>query len=202
MLLALHRNQESAAASARALSLFSDSAALWYIHGEALLVTDHPREAEQALLQSAALEVNVATWSELEELYRRERRFPAAIDALKRLTVISPDPPAILITLGYTYLESGRPRDALEVFDRTEKALPAGTGNPALAETDNGRALAWNMAGDLGKATFFEEKAVTLAPQSPNYWNQLAQFYDLQGRATDAQKAREQAARLISDRGP
>ncbi len=202
VLLALHRNQESAAASARALSVFNDSAALWYIHGEALLLTDHPREAEQALLQSAALEVNVATWSRLEDLYRRERRFPAAIDALERLTVISPDPPEILITLGYTYLESGRPRDALEAFDRTEKALPAGTGNPALAETDNGRALAWNMIGDLGKAIFFEEKAISLAPQSPNYWNQLAQFYDLQGRTTDAQEAREQAARLIRDQRP
>ncbi len=201
VLLALHRNQEAAVASARALSLFSDSAALWYIRGAALLLTDHPREAEQALLQSAALEVNGATWSELADLYRRERRFPAAIDALERLTVISPNPPAILMALGYTYLESGRPQDALQAFDRTEKALPAGT-NPALAETDNGRALAWSLVGNVEKATFFEEKAITLAPQTPTYWDQLAHFYDLQGRATDAQKAREQFAALTSGQEP
>ncbi len=196
VLLALHRNQEAADASLRALSIFSDSAALWHIRGTALLLTGNPREAEQALLQSAALEVNVATWSELADLYRRERRFPSAIDALERLTVISPDPAAILMALGYTYLEAGRPRDALQTFDRTEKALPASTGNQALADADNGRALAWNMAGDLGKATFFEEKAVTLSPQDPNYWKQLAQFYNLQGRASDAQRALEQAAAL------
>ncbi len=201
VLLALHRNQEAATASARALSLFSDSAALWYIRGQALLLTGQSREAEQALLQSAALEVNVATWYQLADLYRKERRFPAAIDALERLTVISPDPPSILMTLGYTYLESGRPKDALEAFDRTENALPAGTTNPVLAETDNGRALAWNMIGDLGKATFFEEKAIALAPQIPGYWNQLAQFYERQGRETDAEKARDQAARLAGGQG-
>jgi hypothetical protein len=194
VLLALHRNQEAADASARALSIFSDSAALWYVRGTALLLTNHPSEAEQALLQSAALEVNVATWSELADLYRRERRLPATIDALERLAVISPDPASNLLALGYTYLEAGRPKDALQAFDRTEKALTAGTTNPALADAYNGRALAWNMAGDLVKATFFEEKAVTLAPQNPDYWKQLAQFYSRQGRAIDAQKALEQAA--------
>ena len=193
VLLALHRNQEAAAASMRALSLFSDSAALWYVRGQALLLTDHPREAEQALLQSAALEVNVATWYQLAEIYRKERRFPAAINALERLTVISPDPPSILMTLGYTYLESGRPKDALEAFDRTEKALPVGS-NPGLAEVNNGRALAWNMAGDLRRATLLEEKAVALAPQAANYWRQLAQFYTVQGRTVDAQNALEKAA--------
>ena len=201
VLLALHRNQEAATASARALSLYSDSAALWYVRGQALLLTDHPREAELALLQSAALEVNVATWYQLADLYRKERRFPAAIDALERLTVISPNPAEIMMALGYTYLESGRPKDALEAFDRTEKALPAES-SPARAEVNNGRALAWNMVGNLGKATLFEEKATALAPQTANYWNQLAQFYDRQGRTIDAQKAREQASGLISGREP
>lgn len=201
VLLALHRNQEAATASARALSLYSDSAALWYVRGQALLLTDHPREAELALLQSAALEVNVATWYQLADLYRKERRFPAAIDALERLTVISPNPAEIMMALGYTYLESGRPKDALEAFDRTEKALPAES-SPARAEVNNGRALAWNMVGNLGKATLFEEKATALAPQTANYWNQLAQFYDRQGRTIDAQKARAQAAGLISGQEP
>ena len=200
--LALQRNQEAAAASTRALSVFSDSAALWYIRGKALLLTGNPREAERDLLQSAALQVNAATWSELADLYRSQRRFPAAIDALGRLAVISPNPPVILMALGYTYLESDRPKDALQAFDRAEKALPAGTSNPAFADADNGRALAWSMFGDLGKATSFEEKAVALAPQSPNYWNQLAHFYDLQGRTMDAEKASEKAAALTRGQEP
>jgi tetratricopeptide (TPR) repeat protein len=196
--LALSRNQEAAAASTRALSIFSDNAGLWYVRGKAMLLTGHPGEAERDLLQSVTLQPTVAGWSELADLYRRQRRFSPAVDALKRLAVISPNPSVILIALGYTYLESGLPKDALQAFDRAEKALPAGMSGPVLADADNGRALAWNMLGDLGKATFFEEKAVILAAQTPSYWNQLARFYDLQGRAADAQKASEQAAALTS----
>ena len=198
LLLALHRNQEAASASARALSIFDNSAALWYIHGKALLLMGNLREAERDLLQSAALQVNVATWSELADLYRSQRRFPDAIDALQRLAVISPHPPVILMALGYTYLEARRPKDALLAFDRAERALPPGTSNLALADADNGRALAWSMVGDLEKAASFEEMAVALAPRISNYWNQLAHFYDLQGRATDAEKAREKAAALTN----
>jgi tetratricopeptide (TPR) repeat protein len=184
------------------LSIFSDSAALWYVRGKALRLTGNFGEAELDLLQSAELEVNVATWSELADLYRGQGRFPAAIAALERLAVISPSPSVTLMALGYTYVESGRPKDALQAFDRAEKALPAGTSNPALADADNGRALAWSMFGDLGKAVSLEEKAVALAPQMPTYWIQLARFYDLQGRITDAQKASEKATELSSGRAP
>jgi len=200
--LALHRNQEAAAASTRALSIFSDSAALWYIRGKAMMLTGNPREAERDLLQSAELEVNVATISELADLYRSQRRFPAAIAALERLAVISPSPSVTLRALGYTYVESGRPKDALHAFDRAEKVSPPGSSNLALADADNGRALAWSMSGDLGKAVSLEEKAVALAPQTPAYWNQLAHFYDLQGRTTDGQKAAEKAAAVSSGRAP
>jgi len=77
-----------------------------------------------------------------------------------------------------------------------------GFANPGLAEVNNGRAGAWNMVGDLAKATLFEEKAIAIAPQTANYWNQLAQLYDRQGRETDAQKARDQAAGLAGGQGP
>jgi Flp pilus assembly protein TadD len=196
VLLALQRNQEAGDASTRALSIFSDSAPVWYIRGRAMLSTGHPREAEQSLLQSAALKVNVSTWSDLANLYRNQGRFPAAIDALERLAVISPNPAPILLLLGYTQLDASRPKDALQAFDRAEKALPPSSsdGDAPLAASDNGRALAWNMLGDLGQATSFQERAVHLAPNSPSYWNQLAHLYELQGRAADAQRAGAEAA--------
>ena len=202
LLLTLQRNQEAEVASTKALSIFSDSAPLWYIRGRALLLTGHPQEAERALLQSAALQVNVATWSELADLYRTQGRFPAAIDALERLVVISPDVSAILVVLGYTHLDAGHPRDALQAFDRAERALPAGNADadPARAAINDGRARAWGMLGDLGRATSFEEMAVRLAPQAPSYWNQLAHLYQHQGRTTDAQNASAQAAALSSQR--
>ncbi len=200
--VALQRNQEAAAASAKALSIFSYSAPVWYVRGSTLLLTGHPREAEQSLLQSAALQVNASTWSELADLYRSQKRFPAAIDALERVAVISPDPAEALVQLGYTHLDAGDPKDALQAFDRAERALPAASGAAPLAALDNGRAVAWSMLGDLSRATSFAEKAVHLSPQTPDYWNQLGRLYTLQGRAADAASASERAAGLTSTRRP
>jgi tetratricopeptide (TPR) repeat protein len=104
--------------------------------------------------------------------------------------------------LGYTYLEAGRPRDAAKAFDEAEASLPAGASNAALAAADHGRALAWSTFGDLRKATYFEEKAVALAPLTPDYWNQLARLYDQQGRAADALKASERAQALTAIQQP
>ncbi len=202
LLLILNRNQESADASTQALSVFGGSPALWYFRGRAMLLTGHPSEAERDLLQSASLGARVVTWSALADLYGSQRRYPAAINALEHLAAISPDPAGILIALGYTNLDAGKPKDAIQAFDRAEKASRAGTDNPVLADADNGRALAWSISGDLGKATLFEEKAVVLAPQVPGYWTQLARLYDLQGRATEARGAREKALVLTGSREP
>ena len=202
LLLALQRNQEAVAAATKGLSIYSDRAALWYVRGKALLSTGHQREAEQSLLQSAALEVNLTTWTELANLYRSQRRFPAAIDALEKLADLSPEPPSVLVALGDTYLEAGDAKRALAALDRAEKALPQANGHAALAEINHERALAWSMLGDVGQAIGFEEKAVGLAPQAANYWNQLARYYDLQGQAADARRASEKAAALASGREP
>ena len=202
VLLALNRSPEALDASTHALNVFSGSAALWYIRARALMAAGQTGEAERDLLQSAALEDRVPTWSVLADLYRSQRRVPAAIDALEHLTVISPDPSGPLLALGYTYLEAGKPGDAMEAFERVPRATPAGATNPAVAEADNGQALVWSATGDLAKAASFEERAVALAPQNPNYWNQLARFYELQGRVTDAIRASERAAALSGNPGP
>jgi tetratricopeptide (TPR) repeat protein len=202
VLLALNRSQDALNASTRALNIFSDCPALWYVRGRALMLTGHPREAEHDLLQSTALEDRDATWSELADLYRSQRRYPAAIDALERVADLTPDPEGALIQLGYTELEAGRPGDALRAFDRLEKAAPAGTGNPVLAEADNGRSQAWGMSGNVDAATRFEEKAVSLAPENPVYWNQLARLYSAQGRTADALQAGERAQALGANSQP
>jgi tetratricopeptide (TPR) repeat protein len=202
VLLALNRSPEALDASTHALNVFSGSAALWYIRARALMAAGQTGEAERDLLQSAALEDRVPTWSVLADLYRTQRRIPAAIDALEHLAAISPDPSGPLLALGYTYLDAGKPGNAMEAFDRVPRATPAGAPNPAVAEADNGQALAWSATGDLAKAASFEEQAVALAPQNPNYWNQLAHFYELQGRAADALRASERAAALSGNPRP
>lgn len=193
LLLALQRNREAAVASSHALSIFSDSAMLWYVHGKSELLMGNAREAEQDFLQSATLKANVATWSELANLYRRQRRFLAATKALEQLTSISPDPSGILVALGYTTIDAGQPQNALQAFERAEKALPHGSGRLPLAEIKNGEALAWSRLRNLDRATFFEEQAVRIAPQNTTYCSQLARFYELQGRPDDARRVRGQA---------
>jgi len=202
VLLALNRSQEALDASTQALSVFSDCPALWFFRGRALLLTGNAAEGERDLLQSAALEDRDATWSVLADLYRSQGRFPAAIDAQKHLASLLPHPTGALMQLGYTYLEAGRPRDAAKAFDEAEASLPAGASNAALAAADHGRALAWSTFGDLRKATYFEEKAVALAPLTPDYWNQLARLYDQQGRAADALKASDRAQALTAIQQP
>jgi tetratricopeptide (TPR) repeat protein len=198
VLLTLNRNQEAVNASRRALQEFSDSASLWYVRGKALLLMNNPNEAEKALLQSAALDTSVAAWSELANLYRAQRRLPAAIDALERLSGISPDPPSVLVVLGFTYLDASNPQKAIGAFDRAEKSLPAGAENQALAAADHGRASAWATSGDLRRAVDFEEKAIRIAPENANYWSQLARLYGLQGRKAEAESAAERADALAS----
>lgn len=201
VLLALQRNQEAATASAHALSIYSDSAPLWYVRGTAMLLTGHLKEAEQSLLQSAALKVNVATWSELADLYRTQGRFTEAINALNRLVVISPDPTPVFVLLGYTQLDAGHPKDALAAFEKAERGLDPGKDDAGLAAINNGKAAAWSTLGDPTQATSFEENAVRLAPRNPNYWYQLARLYALEGRVADAQRAGTQAAALTNQAG-
>ena len=196
LLLALGRNQESAEASTRALSIFSDSPALWYFRARARLQTGDAAGAEKDLLQSARLEVREATWEELAQLYLNQRRYPEAIDALEKLSVLSPNPAQTLMTLGYAELQAGRAADALKAFDRAVAALPKDAGVLPVAEADHGRATAWLLSKNLQKARFFEEQAVKIAPQNPNYWAQLAGIYEGLGLDEDARRASEQAAAL------
>jgi tetratricopeptide (TPR) repeat protein len=194
LLLALGRNQESAAASQQALSIYSDSAALWFFLGRAQLLTGHPAEAEQALLHSARLEDRDATWSVLSQLYLKQQRYPEAIAALDKLAQLSPAPSSTLMNLAYVDLQTGRAEDALKAFDRAAAKLPREAGVLPLAEIDHGRASAWIALNHLQKAKYFEEQAVRLSPQDANYWGQLAQIDERLGLDDEARRASEQAA--------
>jgi cytochrome c-type biogenesis protein CcmH/NrfG len=200
LLLALQRDQEAASSSAQALSIFPDSAALWYIRGKALLLTGDLANAERDLLQSAHLEPNVATWSALADLYRNQRRYPPAANALEQLVTISPHPTAPLILLGYTYLQTNQPQEAMKTFNRAEGTTPPNEATPARAEINNGRAFAWSALGNLNQAVSAQERAVQLSPQNATYWRRLAQLYSEQGRTVEATQASERAEALNGER--
>ncbi len=196
LLLALNRNQDAVVASNRALALFSDCAAIWFYRGRALQLIGHMEEAEQDLLNSAALEDRDVIWSELAEMYRTQNRFPEAIHALEHLASLHQNSEGDLLELGYTYLQAGRPADALHAFDSAQNSAPAEDANVITAEADDGRAMVWESSGNLAEATAYEEKAVSLFPQVPSFWSRLAHLYQLQGRLQDAFRAEERAEAL------
>jgi len=197
LLLALNRTEEDLAATTRALDIVPGVPALWFYRGHAEKEMGRSAAAERDLLQSAALEDRDSTWAVLADLYRSQGRVPETIHALQRMAADSQHPAGVFLLLGNTCLQARRPNDAIQAFDQLEQSLPAGTDNATLAEADNGRAVAWRMAGDLEKAAAFEEKAVTLAPEQAGYWTELGQLYEGQGRTADASRARQQAASLV-----
>jgi tetratricopeptide (TPR) repeat protein len=196
LLLALQRNQEAASAATQALSIFSDSASLWYVRGKALLFIGNAAEAERSLQQSVALEPNVATLSALADLYRGQGRYTAAETTLEQLAAISPHPTAAFVLLGYMYLQTKQPHEALQTFNRADAAVSPAEGSQARAEINNGRAFAYSSLGDLAQAVVAQEKSVDLSPQNPTYWKRLAQLYSEQGRTLEATQASERAEAL------
>lgn len=61
-----------------------------------------------------------------------------------------------------------------------------------------GRAAAWERIGDAKRAAEFQEEAVGIAPELPQAWLTLAQFYESQGRSEDASHAKARADSLTA----
>jgi tetratricopeptide (TPR) repeat protein len=200
VLAALDRNAEALAATANALSIFPDSAFLHWLRANVLFASGRLDESEQEYLAAVALEPSEVTWSALADFYQKRGRMADAIDAMKHAAELAAKPHQPLLHLGYTYLQAGQPDEALQAFDAAVRSAPKN-----IAAADNGtfdfmvaqgRSGAWDALGNLKKATLYQEEAARLAPDAPQPWRRLAKFYRLQGRAEDADRARDHAAAL------
>ena len=204
VLKVLGRNAEALSATARALSIFPDSAYVHFTRADLLAQTGNWRDAEQHYLLAAALEPNAASWATLAKIYEQENRLPEATQAWEHAAELSPEPYIALLSLGYDYLDTRRPQDALKAFDRASTSVPArsetgGGGDPAFyANLAHGRAMAWKSLGDLKRAIAFEEQTVGITPDRSDDWLELANLYEQVGRSTDALRARERATQLMS----
>jgi tetratricopeptide (TPR) repeat protein len=101
--------------------------------------------------------------------------------------------------LGQAYLQLNQPQPALVAFDKAEASSPFREGGESLGAGFNsivatGRAKAWYQLGDLAQAVSFQEEAVKLAPADAKLWLGLADLYDAQGRAAQAEQARSHVA--------
>jgi len=204
ILAALDRNLEALTATSKALSIFPGSPMVHLVRASALSEMNRLPEAEQELLAAVSLHPNEFTWSALADFYRKEDRSTDAINALKRAAQLQPRPHSTLVRLGYYCLQVGHPDDALEAFEQAVRSAPAevkrATGRGSFGyNVSTGRAAAWSALGDTSQATSFQEEAVRLAPDAPQPWLNLAQLYQLQGRSTDADRAKARAAILAEN---
>lgn len=196
----LGRDPEAWTATENALRVFPDSAIVHFVRGNLLMNAGNWRNAESEYLSAAYLEPSEATYSALADLYRTEGRMADALAALQQAAAWSNKPYAVFLSLGFTYLQVGRPGEALTTFDKAASEVPTGTpaaqAGPFFARLAQGRAFAWNALGNLSRATFYAEEAARLAPHDPDRLLELARLYELQGRVDEARQIRARAMAL------
>ncbi len=193
VLAALGRNSEALAATDNALAVFPDSSFAHWLRGNLLAAMNRPEEAQEEYLAAVSLEASDVTWSALSDFYRNRGRTAEAIDAMKRAAALSARPYTLWSNLGYLYLRTNQPNEALRAFDEAERSAPAnvaaadkGTFGFMLAQ---GRSVAWNQLGDLTRAISLQEKATQMEPDAPEPWRRLAKLYRREGRMEDAMRA-------------
>ena len=201
VLAALGRNSEALAAASNGLSVFPDSAFLHWLRGNVLFASGRLGESDQEYLTAVSLEPNEITWGALAETYQKRGRMTAALAAMKHAAELSRWPRQPLLNLGYMYLATGQPAEALKAFDQAVRSAPdnvktADNSGQSDIMVAQGRSAAWDALGDIGKATSYQEEATRLAPNVPQLWLRLAQFYARQGRLADANRARQHAAEV------
>src|SRR5271166_488511 len=204
VLAGLGRNAEALAATDKALAIFPDNALLRWNRAQVLFSMGSLSDSEQEHLAAIALDPSAFAWATLADSYLKRGRVEAAIDAMKRAADLSTKPYLTLLDLGYIYLESGQPHNALEAFDdaiqqapRDVDAADEGFFHFRVAQ---GRSGAWEATGDIKQAISFQEEAIRFEPNAPEPLRRLAQLYRLQGRLEDANRANERAAKLAETR--
>ena len=200
VLATLGRNAEALAAIANALAIFPDNAYLHRNRADVLFAMGRLSESEQEYLSAIALEPSAATWAALSQSYLKRGRISAALDATRHVAQFSPRPYLTLLKLGYMYLGVGQPDNALKAFNEAARSAPrnirASDGGSFDFSVAQGRSGAYEALGNLKQASAFQEEAVRFAANEPQPLLRLAQLYRLQGRAEDAERAKERAAKL------
>jgi tetratricopeptide (TPR) repeat protein len=205
VLAALGRNAQAIAATANGLSVYPDSAFLHWLRGNVFFGMGRLGDSEQEYLTAVSLEPNEVTWGALADTYQKRGRITAAIAAMKHSAQLSRWPRKPILSLGYMYLGVGQPAEALKAFDEAVRSAPgnikASDGGTFDIMVAQGRSAAWDALGDIEKATSYQEEAARLAPNAPQPWRRLAQYYERQGRTEDANRAREHAAEIAGKPG-
>lgn len=191
VLFALGRPAESLAALERARSLFGADAHLALMHGAILQASGRFADAEREYRRSLSLYESDEVWHAVGHVAALQGRYADASQALERAAVLSQSPHEIYHALAEVRLELKQPAKAIEAFDAAEVSPDLTIA--VRAGLDYGRARAWRDLGNLPRAIKFQERAVRSRPEQRQWWLQLAEMYESQGRIDQAQEARARA---------
>jgi len=140
--------------------------------GKLLMAAEYREQAEACLVNAEALAPAEYKWPYyLAHLYNTRGETGQSATAFERALRLRPNDPSILIWLGNTYLDQGRPDAAQALFERASSqprqplAALFGLGRAALAQSDYAQAVRWL------------EQALAVAPREAAIHYPLAMAY-------------------------
>jgi tetratricopeptide (TPR) repeat protein len=139
-------------------------------YSQAITRTPHPTRADWGLFYARA------------GAYERVHDWPRAEADIKQVLVLTPDQPAALNFLGYSWAEQGRNLDQAKAM--IQKALDQRPNDGAIMDS-----LGWVMLrlGDTHRAVQLLERAAELLPADPAITGHLGDAYWEQGRHVEAE---------------
>src|SRR5262249_18914760 len=120
----LSRDAEAYAALQRAETLFPDNESLHLTKAQVLQANGKVAEAEQEYLRAVQKRPSDVGWFALAALYNSEKRYTDAERCLREAIELSLVPHERLRSLGLVEISEGRPKYALEDFDRADTKSP------------------------------------------------------------------------------
>jgi tetratricopeptide (TPR) repeat protein len=199
----LSRDAEAASSLAQAEQLFPDNSNLHLVKAQMLAATNRLAEAEREYLGVVRDSPSDAAWFALARLYSSEHRYPEALHAVTEAASLSLIPYERLRSAGMVRLSMNQPQEALQTFERAERASPYQNDSSELgkqfhARLAEGRARGYRELNDLDEAITQQKLATSLTPKNPATWTALADLYQARGQMENSLQARLRA-QSISD---
>jgi tetratricopeptide (TPR) repeat protein len=195
----LGRDQDASDAIAQAGNLFFGDPNLAQLNGQLLQANGKFAEAESQYRRALRLRPTDKGWYLLARLLIAQKNYAEAARAVQHSADLAILPGDRYRLLGNLDLVMNQPEAALSAFDHAErfgkKLAPLPTYPSFLAQIAEGRARAWLAMRNAPRATGYAEEATRLAPVAQR-WTLLADCYAAQGRAAEAEQARNRAREL------
>jgi tetratricopeptide (TPR) repeat protein len=198
----LSRDGEAYSALQQAEKLFPEEASLHLVKAQLLQANNRVGEAEQEYLRVVSVKPSDEAWFALATLYNGQKRYAEAERCVTESIGYSQVAYERLRSLGLLYISTGRPKEALAVFERADEKSPfrndttSDEGRSFNARMAVARAKALRALNDLPDAVAQQERATQLTPENPAVWDILAELTLAQGDIAKAQAAHTQAESL------